>query len=45
MALNSDGAWTTAPATVSIYVAPTFWQTSWFHAGAALFIVVAGVSA
>jgi len=44
MALNSAGVWESAPAAVSIYVAPTFWQTPWFHAGAALLIVAGGLS-
>ena len=37
--------WNSAPAIVSIQVAPMFWQTSWFHAGVTLLIVVGGVSA
>lgn len=45
MASNSDGSWSSQQANVAFYVAPTFWQTAWFHAGAALLIAVAGVSA
>jgi signal transduction histidine kinase len=44
MSSNRDGLWSGTPATVSIYVAPTFWQTAWFHAGAALLLVAGGVS-
>jgi ligand-binding sensor domain-containing protein/signal transduction histidine kinase len=44
MSSNGDGIWNSAPAIVSIHVAPMFWQTSWFHAGVTLLIVVGGVS-
>ena len=45
MASNSDGVWNSQPATVMLDVAPMFWQTRWFQAGAVLLIVAAGWAA
>jgi signal transduction histidine kinase len=45
MASNSDGVWNSQPATVMFHVAPIFWQTRWFQAGAVLLIAAAGWAA
>jgi ligand-binding sensor domain-containing protein/two-component sensor histidine kinase len=35
---NSDGVWNPIPASIVVVIAPAFWQTWWFRAGAALAI-------
>lgn len=45
MASNSDGGWNSQPATVVFHVAPMFWQTRWFQAGAVLLVAAAGWAA
>lgn len=42
MATNSDGVWNSHAATVAFRVAPMFWQTRWFQAGAVLLLAAAG---
>lgn len=45
MASNGDGVWNSQPAAVTLHVAPIFWQTRWFQAGAVLLVAAAGWAA
>ena len=44
LACNHDGIWNETGASVAFYLAPYFWETSWFFALCALTVISSGIS-